>query len=233
MNKKVLWTMIVLLWVFLIGFSVVKLFFAEWFVATIENDKIVYIGSVIDQSHWLTLLADSIIGSFAIHFYLCSCKAVWKLRVVEYWLVFVYSVVIANLYNLFSTATSIIDAGCFILVPLLMGVRWKRVVAVFSAHTLGQALLLFIRSQALYLEGADYATSFILVFDVYVWLLLYYLHANMYKKEVRDHGNSRHLAFQRHVRRRAGKGACEDREEDREVGRHQNQDQGCSGAQEE
>ena len=182
MNRKVLWAVIVLLWVFLICFSVIKLFFSEWFLVVIDNDKIVRIGCMIDHSRWLTILANAITGSLAIHFYLCACKSVWKLRLFEYSLVLIYSLIIANLYELLPSVTSVIDAGCFIILPMAIGVSWKRVLAVFSAHTLGQALLLFIRSQAIYLEGAGYINSLLLMIDVYIWLLLYYLYANMYKE---------------------------------------------------
>ena len=196
MNKRVLWAMIVLLWVFLIGFAVIKLFFAEWFVAAVENEKIIYVGSIIDGSRWLTLIADAIIGSLAIHFYLCACKSVWKLRVIEYICVFLYSLCLAYFQPIVPSVIFLIDGACFIAVPILMGVHWKRVIAVFLAHDVGQILILFIRSQHMYLEGADYVTSLILVFDVYVWLLLYYLHANMYK-EVNKDGNSWNPIFRR------------------------------------
>lgn len=138
MNKRVLRAVIVLLWVFLIFFSVVKLFFAEWFLTIVDNENIVHIGSVIDQSLWMTILANALTGFLAIHFYLCACKSVWKLSFFEYVCVLMYSLAIANLYELFPSITSIIDAGCFIIVPMIIGVNWKRVLGVFTAHTVGQ-----------------------------------------------------------------------------------------------
>ena len=189
MNKRVLWTMIVLLWVFLLSFAVIKLFFGEWFLIVVENEKILHVGNCIDQSRWLTLLAEALLGFLVTYFYLCSCKAIWRLRWIECFLVVVYSFVMAYFYPLFPTITSTVDGICLILVPILMKVNWKRVVVIFVANDLGQALSLFIRSQPLYLEGANYATSIILVADAYVWILLYYLYANMYK-EVKVNGNS-------------------------------------------
>lgn len=196
MNRQVLRSMITLVWVFLIGFAVVKLFFAEWLLASIDNEQVIQVGKFIDQHRWATVLADSFIGTLAIHFYLCSCKSMWRLRFIEYVCVFVYSVTLAILQPVVPSLVFSFDGLCFILVPILMGISWKRVLLVFLAHDVGQVLILFIRSQPLYLEGADYVTSLILVFDVYVWLLLYYLYANMYK-EVRTNGNSRNSLFRR------------------------------------
>lgn len=190
MNRKVLKSMIILLWTFFIGFTVIKLFFAEWFVDLISNENIRRIGSVIDSSYWLTLLADSLLGTLVLHFYLCACKSVWKLHRIEYGCIFLYSLTSAFLQPIIPTVIFWAEGICMIVVPILMRVNWKRVITIFLAHDVGQMLILFIRSQPMYLEGADYVTSLILMFDVYIWLLLYYLYANMYK-EVKKNGNSR------------------------------------------
>lgn len=213
MNKRVLRAMIAMLWSFLIAFAIIKMFFAEWFIAAIDNDKIIMIGSLIDESRFLTILADSLIGTLAIHFYLCSCKSVWRLHIFEYICIFLYSLAVSTIQPHFPDLIFYVDGALFVVVPILMGVNWKRVALVFLAHDVGQMLILFIRSQEMYLEGADYVTSLILVFDVYVWLLLYYLYANMYK-EVNKNGNSRNSLLRRQKQRRASEGACKHRKED-------------------
>lgn len=183
MNKRVLWAMIVLLWVFLIGFAVIKLFFAEWFVAVVENDKILKIGSFIDNSFVLTAITDTLVSFLAMHFYLCSCKQVWRLPVTVYALLFAYTAISVLVFSWNSTVASVLDILALICVPLLLKSKVKQTISVFVLHEVGQILLLFVRSEPLYLASTNYATQFVILFDSYVWLMLYYLYSNLYKEK--------------------------------------------------
>ena len=125
MNRKVLWSMIVLLWNFLIGFAILKLFFAQEFLAVMDNPKIIQIGSFIDSHPWATVLADTILSSLAMHFYLCACKRTWHLSVLEYVSLIVYVLVLVLVYTLNSTLGMITYAtaeGCRHLECLLLGI---------------------------------------------------------------------------------------------------------------
>lgn len=183
MNRKVLWSMIVLLWNFLIGFAILKLFFAQEFLAVMDNPKIIQIGSFIDSHPWATVLADTILSSLAMHFYLCACKRTWHLSVLEYVSLIVYVLVLVLVYTLNSTLGMIMDLCGMILIPISIKIPTKHWVSVFILHQAGQILTLFVRSEPLYLASTDYATQLILVFDLYVWLVLYYLYSNLYKEE--------------------------------------------------
>ena len=116
-------------------------------------------------------------------FYLCSCKQVWTLRWYEYTVLSVHTFALAIGYTWNPSVFSIIDICGFIAIPLLMKANWKQVLSIFALHQLGQFLLLFIRSEQLYLVSANYATRFLFVFDAQVWLVLYYLYSNMYKEK--------------------------------------------------
>lgn len=183
MNRKVLWSMIVLLWNFLIGFAILKLFFAQEFIAVMSNHKIIQIGSFIDLHPWANVLADTILSSLTMHFYLCACKKTWHLSVFEYVSLVVYVFVLVLIYRINSTLGMIIDLCGMIFIPILIKITTKHWVPVFILHQAGQILTLFVRSEPLYLASTDYATQLILVFDLYVWLVLYYLYSNLYKEE--------------------------------------------------
>ena len=183
MNKKVLWSMIVLLWVFLIGFSVIKLFFADWFVAVVENERIVQIGNFIDTHLYARLLADVALSVLTLHFYLCACKKVWSLSLRWYITVVIYAATLNVCYLYMPYLAMSLDLIGLVVLPLLMQAERKQTIAVFILHQIAQPLTLIIRSAPLYLVDTNYATQFVLIFDLYVWLTLYYLHSNLYKEE--------------------------------------------------
>ena len=183
MNRKVLWSMIVLLWVFLISFSLLKLFFAQEFLAVVDNPRIIQIGNFIDSHVEITVLADVILSSLAMHFYLCACKRTWHLSGLEYISMVVYVFVLVLIYRFNAVLGMIMDICGMILIPISIKLPTKHWMSVFILHQIGQLLTLFVRSEPLYLASTDYATQLILVFDLYVWLMLYYLYSNLYKEE--------------------------------------------------
>lgn len=183
MNKKVLWSMIILLWVFLIGFAVIKLFFADWFVAVVDNQRIIQIGNFIDTHLYARLLADVALSVLTLHFYLCACKKVWSLSLQWYAVVAVYAVALNVCYLYIPYLAMSLDLIGLVLLPLLMCAERKQTIVIFILHQIAQPLTLIIRSAPLYLADTNYATQFVLVFDLYVWLTLYYLYSNLYKEE--------------------------------------------------
>jgi hypothetical protein len=175
--------MIVLLWVFLLSFVVIKLFFGEWFVTVVENEKILIMGQFIDEHKVVKLLVDTLVSILAMHFYLCSCKQLWRLKVSWYLSISAYILAINVGYLWNSSIILVVDLLGLIIFPILLKADIKQTIVVFLLHELGQPILLFIRSEPLYLASTNYATQFFLLFDVYVWLALYYLYSNMYKEE--------------------------------------------------
>lgn len=182
MNRKVLLTMIVLLWFFLFAFMAIKLFFPNELVAVVENTRIREIGDFIDNNLWVRVLVDSLVGILTMHFYLCSCKQRWRLSLSEYIIVIAYSFGI-TLLKLVTPIFNWADLVAPLVLPLLLKFNSKQSLCVFILHTFGQPLLLLIRSEPLYLVSTNYATQFILLFDVYIWLVLYYTYSNLYKEK--------------------------------------------------
>lgn len=183
MNKKVLRAMIALVWVFFVLFVIAKLIFSEWFVAVATNGRIIQIGSFIDTHLFARLIADALLSSLLAHLYFCSCKQVWNLHVREYVFVIIYVLILVPLYLWNPTLASSFDLIGLVLIPFILKCNWKQFTAVFLLHQLGQLTALFIRSEQMYLISTNYATRFILVFDMYIWLILYYLYSNLYKED--------------------------------------------------
>ena len=183
MNRKVLWSMIVLLWLFFVTFAILKLFFGQEFVAVMNNSKIVEIGNFIDNHNWATILSDTLVSSLIMHFYLCACKRVWNLNIKNYIYLIIYVFALVLIYRENSALGMIVDTTMMIAIPIHLKCSIGHYLSVFLLHEAGQLFTLFVRSEPIYLASTDYATQFILLFDVYVWLVLYYLYSNMYKEE--------------------------------------------------
>lgn len=182
MNRKVLQTMIYLLWAFLIAFSFAKMLFAERFVASIDNENIILIGSVIDGNIWIRLGVDTALSVLVMHFYVCACKQRWVLHPLTYLAFSIYAISLNALYITNPVVAMNIDLIGMIVVPLILKADIHQTVFIFVLQYAGQAAVLFIRSEPLYIASTDYATQFLLMFDMYIWLVLYYLYANMYKE---------------------------------------------------
>lgn len=197
MNKKVFKWVIASLWLTLIMFSILKLFLAENFIAVVTNQRIINIGNFIDKNFVAKITADTLIGIFIMHFYLCACKQVWKLSLIEYSIVFVYSILIVFLQSIMPVLATTINLAAPVILPILLKCKWKQTLVIFVLHHVGQLATVFIRSEELYHITANYATAFIFAFDMYLWLGLYYIYSNIYKEETLRDGLLQHFSVTR------------------------------------
>lgn len=183
MSRRTLSAVIWLLWIFLAAFSIIKIFFGEAFAVLVENERIIQIGSYLDTHLMARLLIDILIGILTMHLYLGACLQQWKLKVFQYLIIIGYSVgiVLCKLWS--PTVTVVIDISVPIILPLLFKGKFSQTAIIYLLHHLAQLIVLFIRSEPLYLVSTNYATQFLLIFDVYVWLTIYYLYSNLYKEK--------------------------------------------------
>ncbi len=182
MNKKVLRTMIALVVIFLTGLYVLKIFFPEQFVLSIENKTLIAIGNYIDNNDWLYYLFGIFTSFITYWFYLCAVCRRWYLKWYE---IIIVLLVIGsniglnfwdiNIYSAFSILT-------FIVLPLLFGSDLKTVAICFSIHSISQILSLSIRNLPIYLQYINSLTLFMVAIECYFWLFLFYIYYN-YKKE--------------------------------------------------
>lgn len=185
MNKKVLKTMIALVVVFLVAMYILKIFFPKEFVLAIENDAFVTIGNYIGNNDWARYLFGTI-TSFVTYFLYCSATTKrWKLKWYEYFYILIaigLSIVVPMFFVELATYINIFS---MIILPCVMGAEMRSVTIVYSVHGLAQILSLNIRNLPLYMKNINALTRYALIFECWLWLILFYLLYNYKsKKEV-------------------------------------------------
>lgn len=185
MYKRVLRTMIILCWVFLLAFVLLKTVpaLSDKFVASINNEKIVEIGQFIDGRAWLQQVVYGFTTLLTYHFYLCACAQTWKLSLKQY--VVLCGVIAATNTLKYYVPSIALTVNVLLMVtyPFLLKSDYRRFIIIFATHYLGQIAICFIRSEPLNALVYNTISSIIMCADMYVWLLLYYLYSNMYKEK--------------------------------------------------
>ena len=142
MNKKVFKTMIALVVIFLVACYVLKIFFPEQFVMTVNNQVIISVGEYLNTHAWAFYIF-GIANSFLSYWlYLCAvCKRLY----LNWWQCLVVLGTIGvniglthldtNLYSAFSIIS-------FVVLPLIFKSDLKTVAIGYSIHLLAKQLLL-------------------------------------------------------------------------------------------
>lgn len=184
MNKKVFISMLVLSIVFLVGMYVLKIFFPEEFVLAIENERIIAIGTFIDNHVWLYYICCGITAFITYYLYCCACCGRLKLKWFEclYIVIAILIVRVVSLYD--ANMWSILSWCSFVVLPALMNDNLKRCALIFCIHSISQGLSIGIRNLPMYLTTTNYATMFVFGIESYLWLLLMYVIFNYKKKEI-------------------------------------------------
>lgn len=184
MNKKVFISMLSLVVAFLLSLYILKIFFPENFILTIENENLIKIGMFID-SHILFKYLFGIFTSFITYSLYCSAVSKkWVLSVKQYLIILIViginiglSFVDLSIYQHFNICSMIV-------LPLLFGAELKPVAIVYSIHGLSQILSLSIRNLPMYMTNVNALTRHIVGIECWLWLVLFYLIYNYKKKEV-------------------------------------------------
>lgn len=184
MNKKVLKTMIILCWVFLGAFALLKLIpqLASKFAIAINNEKVVGAGIFIDNRVWLQQIIHLCFTLLTYQFYLCACCKVWKLTLKQYGLALLFIIPNQVLTYFFPQVGSSIAFVIMFCLPCLYKADYRTVAIIFATHVLGQLAISFIRSEPLYMANVNTISQILMCIDQYVWLILYYLYSNLYKE---------------------------------------------------
>lgn len=185
MNKSVLRTMIILCWVFLALYAILKLVpqLASKFVIVVNNEKIVKAGQFIDSRVWLQQIVYGLTTLLTYHFYLCACVKKWHLSWKQY-LVLIAIIVATNTIKYYiSSLCLIINVLVMVILPFALKGDYRTFIIIFVTHYLGQLAISFIRSEELNAVSYNTINGIIMCLDMYVWLLLYYLYSNLYKEK--------------------------------------------------
>lgn len=181
MNKRVLETMICLVWVFLLIFEIMSLGFHGWFEIKIDNEKLRAVGEYLD-THFVVAKSVSYVCSLVTYFlyFGAACKK-WILPKTQALVAFFTITIIQILIILIPTIGNYLGTVAMIFLPFVFGADYGQVAIVFSLHFIGQLLLLNIRRLPIFLMDTEFATKLVLLIDNYLWLLLLYLYSNKYK----------------------------------------------------
>ena len=185
MNKQVLRTMIILCWVFLALYAILKLVpqLVSKFVIVVNNEKIVKVGQFIDSRVWLQQMVYGLTTLLTYHFYLCACVKKWHLSWKQY-LVLIAIIVATNTIKYYvSSLCLIINVLIMVILPFALKGDYRTFIIIFVTHYLGQLAISFIRGAEISLVDLNIVSQLICTIDAYVWLLLYYLYANLYKEK--------------------------------------------------
>lgn len=182
MNKKVFIFMLTLSVIFLVGLYVFKIFFPQEFMMSIQSEKIIAIGTFIDSHEWLYYLCCGLTSFLTYWLYCCACSGRLYLKWYEV-LEIVGVIVICRAVNFYDTTLATAISLCsFLFLPAIMKGDLKKTAIIYTTHTMCQALSLGIRSLPIYLTSVNFITCLFMTFEMYFWLLLFYIIFN-YKKE--------------------------------------------------
>ena len=183
MNKKVLKTMIALVVAFLLGFYILKIFFPEQFMMSIQNENFVKIGNFIDGKLWISLICSGITSFVGTYLFSCVVTRRWYLPLRET-IVLLVIIIGSTLLCLYD---EILGAGIMtmsmFIIPAMLKADLRTTTIVYCTHSLSQLLSLKIRNLPIYLTNVNSIISIFMMGECYLWLLLFYLYFN-YKKEV-------------------------------------------------
>lgn len=182
MNKKVLKTMIALVIVFLLACYILKIFFPEQFVLSVENEIIIAIGNYIDNNKWAYYLFGIFTSFLTYWLYLCAVCRKWYLNWWQCLIVLATIGISIGLNFIDVNLYTALSYSSFVFLPMIFKANLKQVGIVYSIHLLSQAITLSVRNLTLYLAVINSLNIFILSIDTYLILLLFYLFFN-YKKE--------------------------------------------------
>lgn len=186
MNKRVLKTMLALVVVFLGAIYILKIFLPEQFVFIIENEQLMIMGNFVNEHVWLDNIVAVLTSFITYWLYLGAVLKKWVLNWKELIAVAVTITITHLLYEFDQNLYSAVSIIALLIVPLILSADYKAVAIVFSVHYLSQTLSLSIRNLPMLLTNINFASVFLLTFECYLWLLLFYLYYN-YKEEKR-HG---------------------------------------------
>ena len=183
MNKKVFISMLVLTISFLVSFYVLKIFFPQEFVMSIQNERLIQIGNFIDNNLWCEIIVSSLTSFIIYWFYLCLVSRKLYLRLKEIIMVLI-TIVIIQIADIYAPQfINYITVTSMLVLPCFTNAKLRDVAIVYSIHGLAQMLSLGIRNLTMYLFGINSIICIILTAECYLWLILFYVIYNYKKKE--------------------------------------------------
>ena len=175
--------LIVVSWVVLIFCLIVKLFGGNWFELGVENEKFVAFCNYVDNTMWLKMALACLIYLFTNYFILCILINRKKLdkKIVALFLPLMITKSLISWYVLW--VSYVLDVLILVILPLIIGKKWKRVIFGNLLVMGFQLLTLAIRN----ISGDFTLNNIFLVqvlyqIDYYLMIILFYLYTFKKKK---------------------------------------------------
>lgn len=187
MNRKVFVSMLSLCVVFLLGLYVAKIFFPNEFAFALSNERMIAFGDFVDNN-WIAYNVLTFFTSFVTYFlYLCATCEKKHLSAIECAIV-AGTIVVTFVVNAFDVNLAMhLNIASMLILPWAFGGTIGNVAVVYSVHGLAQILSLGIRNLPLLMVKVNFITLFCCNLETYIWLVLFYILSNYYKKE-NDYG---------------------------------------------
>ena len=184
MNKKVFIAMLILTISFLVSFYVLKIFFPQEFVMSIQNEQVIKIGTFIDTHKWAYYLFGTATSFLTYYLYCCAVCRRLKLKWYECLIILATILISIGLSFINPNILSHFNICSMLILPLIFGGRLKETAIVYSIHGLAQVLSLSIRNLPMYIQYYNMLFATLLTFEMYIWLVLFYAIFNYKKKEI-------------------------------------------------
>lgn len=189
-NKRALKTAIIISWIVLAVCFVIKLFGGNWFEIATSNGTFSKVCAFVDNHLWLqdiiafcTSLLATILLNLAVlkrkFFTLKQFIVVLAIDIVSFAFVILCDFINNNILNIFVIVSSIVP---MCICPMILSKKVLRSIIAYVLYMTFQAISVVIKGLAITKVNSDSSfVALIFTIDVYVMLILYYLHANFGK----------------------------------------------------
>lgn len=185
-----IWTMgLILFGAILIVIYIAKIFFPQWIIGVAEIPAIVKFGNYVDSHKWAYYLFHFTFSIVSTYFYYCACARVTKLNWKQ-WLVSIVATILSLLlrefaYAIYTPYTYVMLIICpFVIAYIDDNINHSTFISTaicFTVDIMAQALIVQIRNIILYANAVNSATVTILLIDLLIWRVLFYLYFNKEK----------------------------------------------------
>lgn len=162
---------------------ILKFFFPAFVIEVAHIDSIVKIGHFIDEHKWAWYLASIIISFISWYLICCACCRKKFLTNKETLIMLGSILLLYVVKELLPMQYTVLNYSALILLPMFFGGDFKATAICFTTINLLQTMTLEIRGLVSMIVDFNFATSLILLIDVYIFEALLYLAFNFEKEK--------------------------------------------------
>lgn len=182
-----LWAMgLIIFGALLVGFYVMKIVCPQFIVGVAEIPSIINFGNFVDRNVWAKHIFNVFVSLSLNYFFFCACCRTKKLSKKSFAILIAYVLFLRLLSQFLPNQYSAFNYVLLVLIPFIMCTvdgnaskeTFMSTVLCFSFDIISQLFSLVIRDLMPMIENVNSATLFVLVVDVLIWRLLFYMYFN-------------------------------------------------------